>query len=202
MKTAMKFEAAVAAVLFGSIVAAAQAPWPQQPSEVMGIRLGAPLESAGILPCDASNEVRGQLSTQSFCYQSRAAASKPDRRFLTVNNSPDFGAGTQEVVIDTAYGQVAGILLTGDAVRFDKMVAVLEARYGPATETVAGKAHDRSGREYATVSKRWRGDKVTIEATSPSGETDEFTVYWSDLGMQARRDSQSARETRSNASKL
>ncbi|MBI5717447.1 MAG: hypothetical protein HZC37_07145 [Burkholderiales bacterium] len=198
----MKTAFVIAAALLWPLVATAQGAWPQQPTDVMGIRLGAPLDGAGIQPCDASNEYRGRLSTSVFCYQPRAALGRPDRTFFTVHNSPDLGTGGQRVVLDVAFGHVAGILLTGNAIRFDKMLAVLETRYGTATETAVGKARFGDGAEFATVTKRWRGDRVTIEATSPFGRADEFTVYWSDLATQARRDAQSARESKSGASKL
>jgi hypothetical protein len=198
----MKTASALAAALLWPLIATAQGAWPQQPSDVMGILLGAPLDGAGIQPCDASNEVRGRISTTAFCYQPRAALSRPDRTFFTVHNSPDLGTGGQKVVLDVAFGQVAGVLLTGSAMRFDKMVAVLEARYGPAMETKAGTARNQIGGQFATVTKRWRGERVTIEATSPFGQADEFAVYWSDLAIQARRDAQSALESKSSASKL
>ncbi len=55
-----------------------------------------------------------------------------------MHHPADLGAGRQSVTIDVAYRQVAGVLLTGNAIRFDKMVSVLEARYGPASETLVG----------------------------------------------------------------
>lgn len=198
----MKTSSALAAALLWPLVAGAQGAWPQQPDAVMGIRLGAPLEGAGIQPCDASNEFRGRISTTALCFQPRAAQGRSDRTFFTVHNSPDLGAGSQEVVLDVAFGDVAGILLTGSTIRFDKMVAVLEARYGPATETKAGTARNPAGGQFATETKRWRGDRVTIEATSPFGRADQFTVYWSHLATQARRDAQSAIESKSSAGKL
>ena len=197
----MRTAPALAALLL-PLVAAAQGPWPQQPTDVMGIRLGAPLESAGIPPCDASNEVRGRISTTALCFHPRAAQSRPDRTFYTVHNAPDLGTGGQRVFLDVAYGHVAGFLLSGSATRFDKMVAVLEARYGPPTESVAGPVSSQAGGDPAAVSKRWRGDRVTIEAISPFGRTGEFSVYWSDLGTQAQRDAQVARESSRLAGKL
>jgi hypothetical protein len=198
----MKTATALAVALLWPLVATAQGGWPQQPTEVMGIRLGAPLDSAGIPPCDASNEVRGRISTTALCFHPRAALGQPDRTYYTVHNPPDLGAGGQSVVIDVAYGQVAGVLLTGNAIRFDKMVAVLEARYGPASETLVSAGRARAGGEAAALTKRWRGDRVTIEAVSPFGRADEFTVYWSDLATQARRDAQLARDSAKTASKL
>jgi len=198
----MKTATALAAALLCPLLAGAQGSWPQQPADVMGIRLGAPLESAGIPPCDASNEVRGRISTTALCFHPRAAVGRPDRTYYTVHNAPDLGAGGQRVVIDVAYGHVAGILLTGSTLRFDKMVAVLEARYGPAMETLAGAAARTGGATPAALKKRWRGDRVTIEALSPFGRADEFTVYWSDLATQARRDAQLARDSANMASKL
>lgn len=168
----------------------------------MGIRLGAPLESAGIPPCDASNEVRGRLTTMALCFQPRAARGQPERTYYTVHNAPDLGAGEQDVVLDVAWGQVAGVLLTGPAMRFDKMLSVLETRYGRAMETATGTARTPAGTALPTVSKRWRGERVTIEATSPFGHTDEYAVYWLDQSMQARRDALNARESAGKAGKL
>ncbi|MCW5631775.1 MAG: hypothetical protein KIT17_00410 [Rubrivivax sp.] len=197
MKTPLAF-----AALLWPVVALAQDAWPQQPTHVMGIRLGAPLVSAGIQPCDASNEVRGRISTSTLCFHPRAAQGRPDRTFYTVHNAPDLGTGAQRVLLEVAYGQVAGILLTGHAAGFDKAVAVLEARYGPATQTVAGRAPAQAGAGETAVSKRWRGDRVTIEALNPFGRADEFTVYWSDLAAQARRDARLTRESTRIADKL
>lgn len=199
----MKTAIALAAALLSPLVATAQGGWPQQPSDVMGIRLGAPLERAGIQPCDASNEVPGRVSTTTLCFHPLATLNRPERTFYTVHNAPDLGAGSQRVVLDVAYGQVAGILITGDAIRFDKVVAVLEARYGPATETLSSAVSSRTSVASTTASsKRWRGDRVTLEAVSPFGRADEFTVYWSDLATQARRDAQTARDSAIIAGKL
>ena len=71
----------------------------------MGIRLGAPLERAGIQPCDASNEVPGRVSTTTLCFHPLATLNRPERTFYTVHNAPDLGAGSQRVVLDVAYGQ-------------------------------------------------------------------------------------------------
>lgn len=198
----MKTSTALAAALLCPMVLAAPSIWTQQPAEVMGIRLGAPLEGAGIQPCDASNEVRGRLSTTALCYHPRAATGGPDRTFYTVHNAPDLGAGEQQVVLDVAYGRVAGILVTGNALRFDKVVAVLEARYGTATETLKGAERTRIGSDVPALTKRWRGDRVTIEAVSPFGRPDQFTVYWSDVATQGQRDAQSARDSERIARKL
>lgn len=196
--------AAIATALLCPLGAVAAGTWSQQPTEVMGIRLGAPIESAGIPPCDAVNEVRGRLSTSAMCFHPRSAPGRPDRTYYTVHNAPDLGAGRQQVVIEVAYGQIAGVLLTGRAQRFDKMATVLEARYGKPTETVgdAGRSRGGGGGIAAAVSKRWRGDRVTIEAVSPFGSPDEYTVYWSDLSTQARREAQLARDSARIASKL
>lgn len=192
----------IAAALLVPSLAAAAGPWSQQPTEVMGIRLGAPLESAGMPPCDAVNEVRGRLSTLAMCFQPRSAPGRPDRTYYTVHNPPDFGAGRQQVFIEVAYGQVAGVLLTGEALGFDKMAGVLEARYGQPAETVIDAVRRGGSSPSAAVSKRWRGDRVTIEAVSPFGHAGEYAVYWSDLASQARREAQLARDSARIASKL
>lgn len=194
--------AAIATALHCPLEAAAADTWSQQPAEVMGIRLGAPIESAGIPTCDAINEVRGRLSTSAICFLPRSAPGRPDRTYYTVHNPPDLGAGRQQVVIEVAYGQIAGVLLTGRVPNFDKMVTVLEARYGKPTETVGDVPGSRSSGLAAAVSKRWRGDRVTIEAVSPFGSPDEYTVYWADLPTQARREAQLARDSARIAGKL
>jgi hypothetical protein len=197
----MKSLSAIAAALLCPLAAAA-GPWSQQPTEVMGIRLGAPLHSAGLPPCDAVNEVRGRLSTAAMCFHPRSAPARPERTYYTVHNAPDLGAGRQQVVIDVADGHVAGVLLTGSARRFAEVAAVLEARYGKPTETVGDPARHGSGGNAGAISKRWRGDRVTIEAVSPFGQPDEYTVYWSDLATQARREAQLARDSARIAGKL
>lgn len=193
--------AAIATALLCPLNAAAADTWSQQPAEVMGIRLGAPIESAGIPTCDAINEVRGRFSTSAMCFLPRSAPGRPDRTYYTVHNPPDLGAGRQQVVIEVAYGQIAGVLLTGRVPNFDKMVTVLEARYGKPTETVGEAPGSPSGLA-AAVSKRWRGERVTIEAVSPFGSADEYTVYWSDLSTQARREAQLERDSARIADRL
>lgn len=198
----MKSPTALAAALLCALAFAAPADWSREPADVMGIRLGAPLEGAGIPPCDASNEVQGRISTTALCFHPRAATGRPDQAFFTVHNAPDLGAGRQQVVLDVAHGRVAGILLTGSAARFAQVVAVLEARYGAATETLTGSERTRSDVPAPALTKRWRGERVTIEAISPFGRTGEFTVYWADVTTQEQRDAQRSRESAGIASKL
>ena len=197
MRTAI---AIATTALLCPLIVAAQGTWTRQPTEVMGVRLGAPLESAGIQPCAASSAEPGRLSTSTLCYRPLATPDRPARReqtFYAVHNAPDLGASDQRVFLDVAYGRVVGILLTGASTGFDKAVTVLEARYGPAMETTRATSYGPTA-----STKVWRGDKVTLEAISPFGRADEYAVYWTDLAAQAQKEGQIARESARIASKL
>jgi hypothetical protein len=165
--------------------------WEQEPSAVLGVLLGASLESLQLPECS-------QNRPSALCIAPKDWESQWLRRLY---GTPDLGV-PYAAWIATYDGKVRSLTLSLRRVEFPKMKAMLIERYGRPTKAEAIGVTTYGGANLDAELLIWAGENTTIVALERAGTIDESSVEFQSNAVEAAKRAAEAAATKNGASKL
>lgn len=167
--------------------------WKQEPTAVLGIQLGKPLEASNIPTCLESMEISPEVCVK------KPYKLETGLVYRMLGHPFDYARMT--LTVDET-GVVSYIGATMDHDRFSDFVKALVIKYGQPTVKGDVPVQSKAGATFSNMMYVWSGKAITIRAVERSGRVDESFVSFSDNASNTRTEVKQKQADKAAASKL
>jgi len=179
-----KSAVAIAIILLSPCAALGDAPkkppkeWTQEPTSVIGIKLGAPLSESGIPTCP--KYVSGSWTPPKDVCVDEDGYSPDKYRKVEGLPWPDIAMTGSVFLLD---GKVQSLYLDLRHDDYQRFKEILISRYGPPTETEASPVTSMGGAVVDAETLSWSGKATTIVLVERAGRIDRSVVSFNDNAL-------------------
>jgi hypothetical protein len=167
------------------------AAWPQEPTAVIGVKLGLPIEESNLISCDVLEK-------------DPTAAARPCLAYLSPNSRKEIQElryhGISQVsraTVNMDNGMVKDLTLSLASKDFDAMAAILRERYGPPAKVTNSTVTTKTGAKFDQAILSWKGKVNSIQLVQRVYTiNDAAVIFYSNRSLEKSKeaDEQAAKE--------
>lgn len=171
--------------------------WAQEPTSVLGIKLGVPLAELALAECESysSTPPRDAPCTVKDKYNLQKG------RFENLTGMPKIGVDYASS-LNLHEGVVRSLVLKLDHKDFLKLRSILEERYGAPTQVERGTVTSGAGAVLNSDTLTWTGKKITLLLLERSVTVDSTYAIFTDKSVEAAESASQLQKSKDAASKF
>lgn len=170
--------------------------WPQEPTSVFGVPIGAQLAPGTFPTCEEPGIANKYRGTETLCFQPAMMGLPAKLRNV------DIPRVAQDVSVIENAGLVQAVVVGFHTDAYSRMKAMLTERYGKPTSVTQGTATTRMNVKVPNETSHWSGAAMSIVIYERSGDIDSGAAEFTSNEAAARRATDERSTVQSGAAKF